>query len=388
MDAGAARAGAPRGQREVGRAPPRGGQAPRPHAGREALRPGLVRRARPLRPPPRSELRDDGSPPLRRRGRHRLWDDLRPARLRLLPGLHRLRRLAQRGLRREDLQGHGPGGQVRLPGDRDQRLGRCADPGGRRLARRLRGDLLAQRAGVGRDPADLPRDGPLRRRRCLLAGDDGLHLHGRGLVVHVHHRPRRREDRDRGGGDVRGARRRGRARDEVGGRAVHRARRGDVPRGRALPPLVPAAEQCGTAGVERADRSGRPRGRGARLARSRQPEQALRHARRDPARRRRRRASRGERALGGEHRHGVRAARRPSRRRGRQPAALARGRARHRRLQQGGAFRPYVRRLQRSRSSRSSTFRASCLGRSRSGAGSSATARSSSTRTARRRCRS
>ena len=59
------------------------------------------------------------------------------------------------------------------------------------------------------------------------------------------------------------------ARVEVGGRAVHRGRRGDLPRGRALPPLVPAAEQRGAARVERADRSGRPRGRRARHARPR-----------------------------------------------------------------------------------------------------------------------
>jgi len=53
-------------------------------------------------------------------------------------------RLAERGLRREDLQGDGPGGEIRMPRDRHQRLGRCPDPGGCRLARRLRGDLLAQ----------------------------------------------------------------------------------------------------------------------------------------------------------------------------------------------------------------------------------------------------
>ena len=85
-----------------------------------------------------------------------------------------------RGVRREGLQGDGPGGQVRLPGDRDQRLGRRADPGGRRLARRLRRDLLAQRAGVGRRAADLARHGPLRRRRGLLARDHRLRAHGRG----------------------------------------------------------------------------------------------------------------------------------------------------------------------------------------------------------------
>ena len=90
-----------------------------------------------------------------------------------------LRRLALRGLRREDLQGHGPGRQVRLPADRDQRLGRGADPGRRRLARRLRRDLLAERPGLRGDPAVQPDHGPLRGRRRLLARDDGLRLHGR-----------------------------------------------------------------------------------------------------------------------------------------------------------------------------------------------------------------
>ena len=42
--------------------------------------------------------------------------------------------------------------------------------------------------------------GPMRRRRRLLARDDRLRAHGRGDVVHVHHRPRRREDGDRRGG--------------------------------------------------------------------------------------------------------------------------------------------------------------------------------------------
>ena len=60
-----------------------------------------------------------------------------------------------RGLRREDLQGDGHGREGRLPGGRDQRLGRRADPGGRRLARGVRGDLLAERPVVGGDPADL-----------------------------------------------------------------------------------------------------------------------------------------------------------------------------------------------------------------------------------------
>ena len=241
--AGALRAGGARRQRAGGRAPAGAGQAARTRAGREAARPGLVRRARPLRPPPQPRLRLDGEPAVRRRGRHRVRRDLRPQGLRLLAGLHRLRRLALRGLRREDLQGDGHGREVRLPGDRDQRLRRRADPGRRRLARRLRRDLLAQRAGLGRRPADLARAGAVRRRRRLLARDHRLRAHGRGELVHVHHRPRRREDGDRRGGFVRGARGRRDARVQVRRRALHRRRRGGMPRGRALPALVPAAEQ-------------------------------------------------------------------------------------------------------------------------------------------------
>ena len=73
----------------------------------------------------------------------------------------------------------------------------------------------------GRRAADQPRHGPVRRRRRVLARDHRLRAHGRGLVVHVHHGPRRREDGDRRGGDVRGARRRRDARGEVGRRALH-----------------------------------------------------------------------------------------------------------------------------------------------------------------------
>ena len=185
--------------------------------------PELVRRARPLRAPPGVELRDDGPPPLRRCGRHRLRDDLRAARLRVLAGLHGFRRLAERGLRREDLQGDGHGGEVPLPADRDQRLGRRPDPGGGRLARGLCGDLLAERPGLGSGTPALARARALRRRGRVLPRDDRLRPDVGG-VVHVHHRPRRREDGDRRGGDLRGARRRLRPRLEVGCRPLHRRR--------------------------------------------------------------------------------------------------------------------------------------------------------------------
>ena len=128
----AARAGFALRKRERGSAPARAGKAPGPRAHREAARPRLVLRARPLRQAPRVQLRNARAPSLRRRGSHGLWDDLRPQGLRVFAGLHRLRRIAERGLRGEDLQGHGSGREVRLPADRDQRLGGA--PGSRRAS--------------------------------------------------------------------------------------------------------------------------------------------------------------------------------------------------------------------------------------------------------------
>src|SRR6476659_8793904 len=76
-----------------------------------------------------------------------------------------------------------------------------------------------------------------------------------GLVVHVHHRPRRREDSHGGRGHLRGARRSDDARRQVGRRALHLAGREGLPRRRALPPLVPAAEQPRPAALLAAGRS-------------------------------------------------------------------------------------------------------------------------------------
>ena len=62
------------------------------------------------------------------------------------------------------------------------------------------------------------------------------------------------------------------ARDEVRRRALHGARRGGVPRGRALPALVPAAEQPRVAAVRRsadpADREDASSTRSSRTART------------------------------------------------------------------------------------------------------------------------
>ena len=212
---GAARAGDPHQSAGRGEAA-RQGQADRPRADREAARPGLVRGARHLRPPPHRRLRHAAQPALGRRRGHRPRHDRRPPGVRLLAGLHRLRRLARRGDGREDGQGDGPGGQDRLPGHRHQRLRRGAHPGGRRLARRLRRRVRAQRPVLGRDPADLADHGAVRGRRRLLPGHDRLHLHGQGDLAHVHHGPRRDQDGHGRGGRVRGARRGDDAQLEVG----------------------------------------------------------------------------------------------------------------------------------------------------------------------------
>ena len=50
--------------------------------------------------------------------------------------------------------------------------------------------------------------GPCAGGAVYSPGDDGLHLHGQGDVAHVHHRPRRDQDRDGRGADLRGAGRR------------------------------------------------------------------------------------------------------------------------------------------------------------------------------------
>ncbi len=292
------------GRREAARE----GQVHGPRADREAARPRLLPGARHVCPPSDNRLRHAEEPALRRRGRDRPRHDRRAPRLRVQPGLHGLRRLAGRGHGREDVQDHGSGGQDRLPRDRDQRLRRRAHPGGRRLARRLRRRLPAQRPLLGRDPADLADHGPVRGRRGLLPRDHGLRVHGQGDLAHVHHRPRGDQDGHRRGGRLRGPRRRDEPRHQVRRRALRGRRRGRLPRGRPLPVQLPAAEQPRDRSPRPAERRPGPDGRGARLDRPRRRQQALRHPRRRALRGRRRRVPRGPRALRAEHRRRVLAA--------------------------------------------------------------------------------
>ena len=229
---GAAGGGAARRQRRRGQAPARPRQAHRAGADREAARSRQLRRARHARPAPRARLRHREHPTADRRRHHRVGHDRRPQGVPLLAGLHRVRRRARRGVRREDPQGHGPRGVGRRAVHRAERRRRRPHPGRGRVARVVRRDLLPQREGVGRHPADQRRARPVRRRRRLLAGDDRLHLHGEGHVAHVHHRSRRREGGHRRGRHPGGARRRDDARHPVGCRDVRRRRRGHLPRRR------------------------------------------------------------------------------------------------------------------------------------------------------------
>ena len=107
--------------------------------------------------------------PVHRRRHHRLGHRRRSQGVRVQPGLHRVRRCARRGVRREDPQADGPRPQDGRPAGRPQRRRRRPHPGGRGQPRQLRRHLPPQRAVVGRDPADLGDPRAVRRRRGLLA---------------------------------------------------------------------------------------------------------------------------------------------------------------------------------------------------------------------------
>ena len=111
--------------------------------------------------------------------------------------------------------------------------------------------------------------------------------------------PRRGEDRDRRRSQLRGARRRGDARGEVGRRAVHRAERGGaVSRTRATcsPSCLRTTSTRRRSSSRRIRWIARTPGLADTLVPG-QPEQAVRHEGRRPAGRRRRRLPRGARAV-------------------------------------------------------------------------------------------
>ena len=94
----------------------------------------------------------------------------------------------------------------------------------------VRGDLLPQHPRLRRHPADQPDHGPGRRRGGVLPRDHRLHPDGRGHQPHVHHRPRRDQDRHRRGRHLRGTRRRPHPRHQVRRRPLPGRRRGRLHR--------------------------------------------------------------------------------------------------------------------------------------------------------------
>ena len=252
--------GSARGRRPAGRAPARQGQDDGARADRRAAGPRLVHRVRRAGQAPGYDFGMARSRPVRRRRGHRVRHDRRPAGGRVQPGLHRQRRVARRGLRREDRQGHGLRAEDRLPDDRHQRQRRRPDPGRRSRARPVRRDLLPERHLLRRDPADLADHGPVRGRRGVLAGDHRLHADGGQDLVHVHHRARRDQDGDRRGGQPGGARRRARAQRQVRRRPLSGRRRAGLPGVRPGAAVLPAVQQPGrAAGTARSRRIRRPR---------------------------------------------------------------------------------------------------------------------------------
>ena len=116
--------------------------------------------------------------------------------------------------------------------------------------------------------------GPCAGGAGLLPRDHRLHAHGRGHQPHVHHRPRRHQDRDRRGRHVRGARRRHRARHQIRGGPLPGGRRAELRRLRSRDPVLPAVEQPGGAAAALGlggfpSRSGRSIPNSTRLSRTR-----------------------------------------------------------------------------------------------------------------------
>ena len=275
--------------------------------------------------------------------------------------------------------------KVGRAGHRPQRFRRGADPGGRRVARRLRGDLPAQRLASGVVPQISVILGPcaggavyspaMTDFTVMVEGTSYMFVTGPNVVKAVTHEE---VDSEALGGAAVHTGRSGvahlAARDEAEAMDYVRRLLAHLPQNNlADPPLIAASRPADRMDPELDD------------VVPDEPSRAVRHARRPPPRRGRRRVLRAPAGLGGEHPHRLRAPRRTTRR-DRRPAAGGAGRrARHRRVGQGGPVRADLRRLQRPARHVRRRARVPARRRRRSTAGSSSTARSCSTRTARRR---
>ena len=281
--------------------------------------------------------------------------------------------------------------QDRRAHHRHARLRRRAHPGRRCRARQVRRDLQAQHARIGRHPADLDHHGARGGRGGLLAGAHRLRDHGRQDLADVRDRSRRHQDRHRRGRRHGGARRRTDPQHGLRGLALHRKRRGRCTRLRADAHRLPARQQPRRARCLRGRRRARDHRRGspAQLDRAGQPQPAVRHDDRSSSTSSTTRDFLEVQPLFAPNIViGFGRVEGRTRRRHRQPAEGDGRHAQHRRGREGGAVPALLRRVQHPRSSPSSTCRDSCRAPTRSGPASSVAARSCSTPTRRRRCRS
>ena len=274
-------------------------------------------------------------------------------------------------------------------GRRPERLGRRAHPGRRDVARRLRRHLPAQHAGLGRRAADLRDHGAVRRRRRLLAGDHRLHRHGRGHELHVRDRARRHQDGDARGGDEGGARRRDDAQREERRRALRRARTTASASLliRELLGFLPAQQPRRSAARARPPTRSTARTRRSTRSCPSRPNQPydmldLIHAVVDDGHFLEVHQHYAQNIIVGFARLGGR----PGRHR-RQPAGAPGRHARHRRVGEGRAVRPLLRRVQHPAGHLRGRAGVPAGHACRSSAASSATARSCCSPSPRRRCR-
>ena len=143
----------------------------------------------PLRRPPLPRLRDGAQPPGGRRRHHGVRHDRRAA------GCSWPRRTSRSSAARSARCTRRRSARSRTsrcrPARRSSRSTTRADARIQEGAASLAGYgyvVRAQRACLGRDPADQRDHGPVRRRRRLLPRDHRLHLHGARDLAHVHHR--------------------------------------------------------------------------------------------------------------------------------------------------------------------------------------------------------
>ena len=316
------------------------------------LRRGLLRRARRARPAPLHRVRPGEEPALRRRRGHRLRHASTAARSASSPrtspssAARSARSTARRSSRSWTSRSR--------PAARSSASTTPAAPASRRAWSRSAcyGEIFRRNVHAsGVIPQISLIMGPCAGGARLLPGGHRLHDHGRRDLAHVHHRPRRHQDRHRRGRHDGGARRRAHAQHQVGQRALHGLRRGRRASTTSRR-CCPTCRRTTSTSRPSYDEAGRPRGHRRPTARSTRsipdsPEPALRHARRSS-----RRSLDDEEflevqaAVRAEHRRRLRPRRGPLGRHRRQPADAVRRHPRHRRLREGRPLRAHLRRLQ------------------------------------------